>query len=271
MIQRRILPLSIIAWFIVLVFSVPTLWLLATSFKSRVDTFAMPPKFVFTPILENYAKDLGDNEFMSYYLNSIIVASCTCVASLLIGTPAAYAFSAFKWKKQDNLAFWILSTRMAPPILVILPFYLLYQKLGLLNTRIGLIIVYATFNISFVVWMMKGYFSSIPRDIEEAARIDGSTRLYALAKIIMPMASPGLAACMVFTFITSWNEYLFALILTGKRSQTVPVAINAFITLVGIRWGEVAAAGILILLPVVAFGILVRRYLVSSLTMGAIK
>ena len=131
--------------------------------------------------------------------------------------------------------------------------------------------IYLTFNLAFVVWLMKGYFAAIPKDLEESARVDGAVRLRALIDIILPVSAPGIAACMVFTFITSWNEYFYALILSGTRSQTVPVDVNSFITLVGIRWGEVTAAGTLILLPVVIFGILVKKHLISGLTMGAIK
>jgi multiple sugar transport system permease protein len=256
---------------LVVCFLVPTLWLFLTSFKTRVDTFAMPPKFLFRPILENYIQVLGNAAFMRYYLNSLVVGVLTTLACLVVGLPAAYAFSAFKWKGQDDLAFWILSTRMAPPILVVLPFYLMFRKLGLLDTRLGLVIVYSTFSLSFIVWMMRGYFSTVPKELEESCRIDGATRLVALIRVVLPICSPGIAASAVFIAITSWNEYFYALILSGRRAQTLPVAINGFITLNGIRWGEVAAAGTLILIPVLAFGILVRRYLVSGLTMGAVK
>ena len=268
---RKTVPLHVVMWFVILLFTVPTIWLILTSFKSRVDTFAMPPKFFFDPILDNYAAVIGDTAFIRYYLNSIIVAVTTSFLSLAVGLPAAYAFARFQWKHREQLAFWILSTRMAPPILVVLPFYLVFRNLGLLNTRLALVLVYLTFNLAFVVWLMKGYFAAIPKDLEESARVDGAVRLRALIDIILPVSAPGIAACMVFTFITSWNEYFYALILSGTRSQTVPVAVNSFITLVGIRWGEVTAAGTLILLPVVIFGILVKKHLISGLTMGAIK
>ncbi len=268
--QKRLF-ITIIVWALVIIYLVPTLWFFLTSFKTRVDAFAMPPKLFFDPIIKNYIVILQDTSFLRYYMNSVIIAISTCGLSLVIGVPAAYAFSSFDFKKKEDLAFWVLSTRMAPPILVILPFYLFFKEIHLLNTRIAMIIVYTTFNLAFVVWMMKGYFDSMPKDLEEAARIDGATRLHALVRIIIPMSAPGLAASMVFAFIMSWNEYFYALILSGSRSQTVPVAINAFITLVGIRWGQVAAAGTLILIPVILFGVIVRRYIVSGLTMGAIK
>lgn len=271
MIKKKNVLIQLLTWAIVLLFMIPVIWFLLTSFKSRVDAFTYPPTFFFTPILDNYIAILTDSAFISKYGNSVIIALSTCMLSMAIGLPAAYSFSTFTFKKKDDLAFWVLTTRMAPPILVILPFYLFFRETGLLYTRLSMIIVYTTFNVSFVVWMMKGYFESIPNSIEEAARIDGSTRLFAFFRIIIPMAAPGIAASLVFTFITSWNEYFYALILSGSKSQTVPVAINAFISLMGIRWGEVAAAGMVILIPVVIFGIIVRKYLVSGLTMGAIK
>jgi len=216
MIRKKTYIVQLLTWIIVLSFLIPTLWFLMTSFKTRVDAFSKPPKFIFTPVLTNYSLILSDSSFLFKYLNSIIIASSTCVLSMVIGLPAAYAFSSFTFKKKEDIAFWVLSTRMAPPILVILPFYLFFRQIGLLNTRWAMIIVYTTFNLAFVVWMMKGYFESIPGAIEEAARIDGTTRLYAFIRIIIPMASPGIAATMVFTFITSWNEYFYALILSGS-------------------------------------------------------
>jgi multiple sugar transport system permease protein len=242
-----------------------------TSLKTRVDAFSIPPKWIFKPILTNYLTVLGDSSFMHYYRNSLVVAILTTVLCLIIAVPGAYAFATFNFKKKNDLSFWVLTTRMAPPILVIVPFYLLFKQFQLLDTVTGLVLIYTTFNLAFVVWMMKGFFEGMPRDIEEAARVDGATRLRCFLTIIVPLAAPGLIASSIFTFIMSWNEYFYALILTGSNAQTVPVAINAYITFEGIRWGEIAAAGILILIPVVLFGILVQKYLVRGLTMGAIK
>ncbi|KLU59076.1 trehalose transport system permease protein SugB [Peptococcaceae bacterium CEB3] len=263
--------LQIVLWLIILAFTVPTLWLFLTSIKTRVDAFAMPPKWIFKPVVSNYLTVLHNKSFMHYYLNSVMVAIATTALGLLLGVPAGYALSRYNFKKKDDLAFWILSTRMAPPILVIVPFYLLFRRIHLLDTLAGLVLVYATFSLAFVTWMMKGYFDGLPRDLEEASRVDGATRLRCIVSVILPLSGPGLMASAIFTFISSWNEYFYALILTGTRSQTVPVAINSFITFEGIRWGEISAAGILILVPVVIFGLLVQKYLVSGLTMGAVK
>jgi multiple sugar transport system permease protein len=174
-------------------------------------------------------------------------------------------------RKKEDLAFWILSTRMAPPVMVILPFYLVFKNLDLLDTTLGIVMIYMTFNLAFIVWMMRGYFESIPVELEEAARIDGLSRLQAFIKITLPLSMPGIVASSIFAFIMSWNEFLYSLILTGEKTKTATVAITSFITFEGIRWGEIAAAGILIVLPVIVFGICIQKYLIRGMTMGGVK
>lgn len=263
--------LQVVLWLMVGFFVFPLVWLLLTSFKTRAEAFSIPPKIFFTPTFENYAKIFNDGSFLSYYLNSIQVGVLATLFCLVLGLPAAYALARFPKKKSNDVAFWILSTRMAPPIMVILPFYLAYKNLNLLDTTTGLILIYTTFNLAFVVWMMRGYFKSIPVDLEDAARIDGASRLKALLTVTLPLSAPGIAASSIFTFIMSWNEFLFALILTGESTKTAPVAITSFITFEGIRWGEVSAAGVLIVMPVLVFGLIIQRYLVQGLTMGSVK
>nr|WP_285854317.1 carbohydrate ABC transporter permease [Paenibacillus elgii] len=254
------------------VFSVfPIVWLLLTSLKTRADSFSNPPKILFTPTLENYEKIFGNGSFLSYYWNSIETGVLSTVFSLLLGVPAAYALSRFPTKKSDDTAFWILSTRMAPPIMVILPFYLVYRQLHLLDTTFGLVIIYMIANLSFVVWMVKGFFDGIPEDLENAARMDGASRLKAIWSVLLPVSAPGIAAASIFCFIMSWNEFLFALVLTGNNSQTAPVAITGFITFEGVRWGEMAAGGMMIVLPVLIFGLAIQKYLVQGLTVGSVK
>ncbi|WP_010268349.1 carbohydrate ABC transporter permease [Paenibacillus senegalensis] len=263
--------LQVIYWLMVLAFAFPIFWFILTSFKTRVDAFSFPPKILFTPTLDNFQSVLGNASFIHNYMNSIIIGVSTTLLSLLFGLPAAYALARFHMKKKENLAFWILSIRMAPPIMVILPFYLIFQRLDLLDTYIGLILVYLTISLPFVVWMMRGYFESIPVDLDNAARIDGASRLKAFLMVVIPLASPGIVASAIFSFITAWNEFIFALILTGNQTKTTTIAVTGFISLEGIRWGEVAAAGTLVCLPVILFGLVIQKYLVSGLTMGSVK
>lgn len=263
--------LQILFWVLVLAFALPLIWFFLTSLKSRVDAFSIPPKLIFTPTMSNFQNVLEDGSFMHYYFNSLFIGTATTALSLLFGLPAAYALARYKMKKKEDLAFWILSVRMAPPIMVILPFYLIFQKLHLLDTYTGIILIYLTISLPFVVWMMRGYFESIPIDLENAARIDGASRLKAIVTVSIPLAAPGIVAASIFSFIMAWNEFIFALILTGNQTKTTTVAVTGFITLEGIRWGEIAAAGTLICLPVVVFGLIIQKYLVSGLTMGSVK
>jgi len=258
-------------WMLIAFFVFPLLWLFLTSLKTRVDAFSFPPKFLFTPTFENYINVFRDGTFLHYYFNSVKIGFLSTFFSLLVGIPAAFALARFKMRKKENIAFWILSTRMAPPIMVILPFYLAFRHFDLLDTTLGIVMIYMTFNLAFVVWMMRGYFESIPVELEEAGRIDGLTRLQAFLRITLPLSTPGIVASSIFCFIMSWNEFLYALILTGDNTKTATVAITSFITFEGIRWGEVSAAGVLIVLPVVVFGISIQKYLIQGMTMGGVK
>jgi len=262
---------NLLLWVMIAAFVFPLLWLVLTSLKTRVDAFSLPPKVIFTPTFDNYNKVLENGTFLHYYFNSIKVGFLSTFFSLLIGMPAAYALARFQMKKKEDFAFWVLSTRMAPPIMVILPFYLVFKQFNLLDTTFGLVLIYMTFSLSFIMWMMRSYFESIPVDLEEAARIDGVSRLTALVKVIIPLSAPGIAASCIFSFIMSWNEFLYSLIMTGEKTKTATVAITSFITFEGIRWGEVAAAGTMVVLPVLIFGILIQKYLIQGMTMGGVK
>lgn len=262
---------NILLWAMIAAFVFPILWLVMTSLKTRVDAFSLPPKFIFTPTYTNYSKVLEDGSFLHYYFNSVKVGFLSTFFSLLIGIPAAYALVRFPMRKKEDFAFWVLSTRMAPPIMVILPFYLVFKQFNLLDTTLGLVLIYMTFSLSFILWMMRSYFESISVDLEDAARIDGVSRLMAFIKVTIPLSAPGIAAASIFSFIMSWNEFLYSLILTGDKTKTATVAITSFITFEGIRWGEVAAAGTMVILPVIIFGICIQKYLVQGMTMGGVK
>jgi len=248
----------------------PIAWLVMTSFKPTQLIQTWPPTLVFWPSLSHYAQVLT-GEFALFFLNSAIVASASVFVSLLFGIPAAYALARFQFFGKNDLTFWILTTRMAPPFGFIVAFFLIFRMLGLLNTYMALILVYLTFNLSFVIWMLKGFIQEIPVQIEEAALLDGCTRTGTLFRITVPMSTPAIVSTAILSFILSWNEFFFALILTGRDSRTVPVALATFIGSMGIEWGNMAALSVLAILPIIALALAVQKFLVRGLTMGAMK
>jgi multiple sugar transport system permease protein len=248
----------------------PVLWLVQLSLKVESEAFLMPPKLLFWPTLENYVA-LFQGKFARSFGNSLIVGLATTLISLLLGVPAAYALSRAGFQADKGIALWILTTRMAPPIAFAIPFFLTYRSLGLIDTLLGLVIIYLTFNLSLVIWMMRTFFDGLPRSLEEAAEIDGASPWRAFLQIALPLAGPGLATTAIFCFLFAWNDFFFALVLTRSRAQMAPVAIVNFMNYEGWEWGKIAAGGTMIMLPVVAFSLLVRRYLIRGLTAGALK
>ncbi len=263
--------LDLLTYAIVFLFICPILWLVSTALKSRTDAFAMPPIWWFHPTLDNFRTALNESGFIHQYQNSVIVAGATTLITLLLGVPAAYALARFSFVGKRPIAFFILITRLLPFIGMLFPLYVIFNKLHLLDTYQGLIILHVTFAMVTVIWMMRGYFLQIPIDLEEAALCDGATRLGALARIVLPLAAPGLSAVSIFTFIISWNEFLFALMFTRNHVKTAPVALVGFMSFEGINWGPLAAAGLMVLAPVFLFSLFVLRYLVAGLAMGAVK
>jgi multiple sugar transport system permease protein len=249
----------------------PPIVLFLTSIKTDLDALSFPPKWIFKPTLQNYVDIFKASPLIRFLLNSIIVASGSTAVSLALGSLTAYGLARFKFRGSENISFWILSIRMMPPVAAIIPIYIIMKKVRLLDTPWALIIIYLTFNLPFVVWMMKGFFEDIPRSIEESALIDGCSEFVVFRKIALPLVAPGLAATAILIFIFSWNEFLFALILTGTRAVTLPVGIIGFMKETGINWGYMTAGGMLALMPVVIFTILVQKHLVKGLTMGALK
>lgn len=250
----------------------PLLWLFMTSLKSEVDIFAKPPVLHFQPTLQAYSYIMKMGFFESYFLNSLIVAVLTVVASLIIGGLGAYSLARFQFHGSSFLAFIVLALRMLPGVVIVIPLYLIMQRFGLINTKISLVIAHTALNLPFVVWMLRSYFMSIPRELEEAAMLDGASRLLSIRKIIVPLSAPGIVATAMFTFLLSWNEFLFALNLTfSPKAQTMPVAVTGFISARGIAWGELSAAATIMLLPGIVFGVFARKYIVSGLVGGAIK
>ena len=300
--SRRIAAALVIVY--ALVALIPLVWIFLTGFKTPSDSIAYPPKVVFGPSLEGYVNLFtnrsrqtpeylaslppaetwydalvrkrnmvitGPSRFAGRFMNSIIIGFGSTFLAVFLGTLAAYAFSRFRVPLKDDLLFFILSTRMMPPIAVAVPIYLMYRTLGLSDTHLGLILLYTAVNLSLSVWLLKGFIDEIPREYEEAAMIDGYTRLQAFRKVVLPQATTGIAATAIFCLIWAWNEYAFALLLTSGEAQTAPPFIPIIIGEGGLDWPAVAAGTTLFLLPVVVFTILLRRHLLRGITFGAVR
>jgi multiple sugar transport system permease protein len=253
----------------------PVYWMLTISLKSEAEQFAVPPRwFSFAPTFIHYREAFVERSFGQYLLTSAVVAVISTLCAMLIGTLAAYALARFPFphRLDTRLSLWILSTRMFPPIVTAVPLFLMMRDVRLLNTKAALVIVYTAFNLPFVVWMMCGFFREIPREIEEAAMVDGDSRLGALWRVLLPLVAPGLAATAVFCLIISWNEFLFALVLTQTdAAMTLPVGIAGRVTQYEIKWGVMSAAGVVAMIPILVFAMAVQRYLVRGLSLGAVK
>jgi multiple sugar transport system permease protein len=215
----------------------------------------------------------GGSKYFHQLLNSLIVGVGSTILAVGLGTFAAYAFSRFKIAGKEDLLFFILSTRMLPPVVVVIPIYLMYSALGLRDTHAGLILLYTTFNVSFAVWLMKGFIDEIPREYEDAALVDGYTRFQTFIKVVLPQSVTGIAATAVFCLITAWNEFAFALVLTevGGKAVTAPPSITSATGSGGVDWGKIAAATFVFLLPVAVFTFLMRKHLLRGVTFGAVK
>ena len=256
---------------IALIFLFPILWALGMSLKTRVDALAMPPKWLFEPTLEHYRAVWNDGSLLQNAQNSLAVALASTAVGLLFGVPAAYALARFRFRGQTALLLGILSTRMIPPVAFIIPYFVIFNRLGLTDTRTGLVIVNLTIILGFCIWLMRSYFAEIPTELEEAALIDGCSRLQLFRLIVLPLSLPGLATTAIFSFIFSWNEFLYAMVLTNRDAKTLPLGIYGWVSYEEVRWGELTAAAILAMLPVVVFYAFVQKALVRGLTMGAVK
>ena len=267
---RRILTvlalIPILAWTLF-----PLYWILAASFKTELSLYAKPPQWLFSPILENYKRVLFNIPFFQYLGNSLLIAMGTTIGSLVLGTLAAYGFSRVKFRGSEALRFLILVTRMVPRMTLVVPYYLLMMKIGMLDTYTGLVIAYVSFALPFSIWLLIGFFDDVPIEIEEAAMVDGCTPLGTLIRVVIPIAAPGLAVAAIFAFLVSWNEFLFALILSGPASKTLPVVIAGLTTDLGPLYGEMSAAAVMIMLPNIVMTLVMQRYVVRGLTLGAVK
>ena len=297
------LILAILAAFVMLI---PVIWMAMTAVKSRPDATASPPKVFFTPSLDGYIglftnrtqlsagalakeqqrtdlnffekqavargmKILGPSKFVGQLKNSLIISLSSTFLAVTLGLLSAYAFSRYDIPGKGDWLFFILSTRMLPPIVVTIPIFLMYRALGLYDAHIGMILLYTVFNLSFAVWLLKGFIDEIPIEYEEAALVDGYSRLQAFRKIVLPQCVTGIAATAVFCLIFAWNEYAFALMLTSDKARTAPPAIPANLGVGGIEWHVIAAGSLLFLIPVVVVTFALRKYLLRGVTFGAIR
>jgi multiple sugar transport system permease protein len=253
-----------------LVILFPLLWTLRTSFAYRVLAYRIPPKWLFIPTLENYKIIFKDHPFPRFFINSFVVASASTLICIILGAPAAFSYSRFR-TGGDALRVSMLATQMLPAITLVIPFFLIYNAVGLYNTRIGLVVTYITFNIPFVVWILISFFEGVPRELEDSAMVDGCSRFSAFLRIIVPISLPGMLSAGVFCFVLSWNEFLFALILTGMKSKTLPVAVSSLVTQQGTQIGAVSAATMLIILPMVVLYFGLRNFLIKGMVAGALK
>jgi multiple sugar transport system permease protein len=261
----------ILALVILLAMLVPYLWLALTAIKNRVDIFSIPPKFIFTPTFENFRVAFGEKGFLQNLRNSTIVALVSTLITLIAGVPAAYSLTRFSTRGNNLYLFFLLAARLLPGIVLAVPLFILFSKARLINNYSAVVLSHITFNLPFAVWMMRSFFLEVPIALDEAATMDGCTPLATFTKIVLPLVKGGLVATGIFCLINSWNEFLLALILTGRETATMPVAIPGLMTPLGTFWGQIAAVGTVTTLPVMIFALIVQKYIVQGMTGGAIQ
>jgi multiple sugar transport system permease protein len=252
----------------------PVVWMLETSLKEQRDIYAVPAKVLsFSFTLDHFADVFSsDSPVMQGFKNSVLVAGVSTLVATLLGVPAAWAYSRFKIRGKKDQLFFILSTRFMPPVVVVIPIFLMYRDLGLIDTTLGLILIYAAFNLPFTIWMMKGFVDEVPSEYEDAAMLDGYSRLEAFWRVTLPLLIPGIAATAVFALIFSWNEFVFAVFLASSdAARTAPPAIAGLIGGTTIDWGLVAASAMTFAVPVLIFAFIVRKHLVAGVTLGAVR
>ncbi|MBC2837363.1 carbohydrate ABC transporter permease [Paragemmobacter straminiformis] len=257
----------------------PFVVMFVSSFKDMLEAFKLPAVgdwagitvfFEFTPTFKHYTSLFTENSFGTYILNSLIAAGGSALISVVFGSLAAYSLSRVDFKGKQDLFFWIISTRMAPVVAVMVPLYAIFRSLDLVGTLPGLILAYTTFNLPFAIWMLKGFFDNVPYAIEEAQMVDGATRFEAF-RAILPLVAPGIGAFIVLCVLFAWNDFLFAAIIGSGGAKTLPVATRELVQPQNIQWGSIMAAGVVTTAPMMLLGLVIRKYLVAGLTMGAVK
>lgn len=258
-------------FFIAFVCFVPFLWIMMSAFKVRTDIMSPTLSLFFSPTMSNFVDAFVEGDFALFLRNSLIVGVGTVILCLVTGVPAAYAFSRFHVLGKKHLYFFILTTRMAPAIAVVLPLYIVFKNLQLLGSIPGVILAHATFTLALVIYLMKGLFDEIPKEIDQAALVDGYSEWQTFLYVILPISKTSIAATGFLAFIFSWNEFLFALLLGGTEARTLPAAFPGLVTPLGTYWGQLCAAAFAVAIPVIILATFIQKYLVKGLTLGAVK
>jgi sorbitol/mannitol transport system permease protein len=274
-VPRRRLPLgawglNLLTYAIALLVFFPILWTVLTAFKKEADAAATPPVFVFQATLANFRTVFSAN-YASYFENTMLLAGGSTLLALALGLPAAYSLAFHPSKHTPKVLSWVLSTKMLPAVGALIPLIVIYKRVHLFDTRLGMILLYAAFNLPLVIWMMRSFFADLPKEILEAAIVDGAGFFRIMTKVVLPLTAPGLAATVLLSLIFSWNEFLLAVNLTSANSGTLPVFISGFMTSEGLFWAKMSAASTLAVAPVILAGWLAQRSLVRGLTFGAVK
>ena len=246
----------------------PFVWMLSSSFKTQVDIVAWPPKLIFSPTLQNYKRVFSEQNFLKYFVNSSIIGISSVFFSLLMGLPAAFSIARFGQKK---LSIFILIARLMPGISFLMPWYIIFSRLRLMDSYVALILSHMLITLPIIVWIMESYFETIPLEIEESAMVDGATRQRAFLAIVLPIAAPGIVTSITLSFIFSWNNFMFAQVLSMERTKTLPLAIYNFVSYAEVDWGAVMAAAVAIMAPAIILTMIFQKYVVQGLTMGAVK
>ena len=268
----RRLALWLGASLLLAVWAFPVLWGLLTSFKTERDVLAYPPVWLFKPTLDHYREVIsGSSSILPNLWSSMVVSCATTLLTMLIAVPAAYALARLNYPAKKASGFYVLATQMLPPVGLIIPYYLVLQKIGALDTYSGLTVIYLTFSLPFAIWLMVSYFEDIPLEMEEAALLDRAGRLRTLWYVILPQVRGGMAVTTVFVFLNAWNEFLFAVVLGGNRVRPVTVAMFNFISVEQTQWARLAAGAMLAMAPVILIGLVAQRHIVKGLTVGAVK
>lgn len=249
----------------------PVFWLIITSFKPHKVVFSIPPVWNFSASLDNYRAVLQGGDYLFCLKNSLIVCTASVAIAMVLGTCAGYVFSRYDFRGKDDLTFFIITTRMGPAAAFVLPFFIIYNKFGILDTHAGLIIVYVLMNLGLVIWLMKSFFDEIPPDIDNAVLVDGYSRFIAFIRVVFPLAKSGFVATATLCYIFVWNEFLYAFILTRFVAKTLPVIIPTYVGVVELNWEIMCAAAVLTIMPVMFFAVMIQKYLVRGLTWGAVK
>lgn len=259
--------------FACVIFLFPILWMVVTSFKDQRDIFTSPPVLFFTPTIEHYVTYLQRPDIQRRLINTVIVAFGSAVLSIIAGSMAGYALARIKLRGASLIGVIILMSRGVPPIALAVPMFLVARNLGLTDKHITLVLAYCTFLIPYVMWLMRGFFLSLPKELEESAMLDGCSRFGAFFKIIVPISMPGIISTMIFSMILAWEELLFALVLTNRNASTIPVAIQGIAgdTINGANWAALTAVGTITVLPVAIFALLVQKWLIQGMSDGATK